>query len=130
MHPGEDPPGISLQEHLRLMFVDPAWYPSHALLLAGMVLVAASLVVLVRGDTLAAAPRTQLVGIVAAVTAVLATFGTLLHLVAATEADRIAAGQATPITNVQVVAETLTVPAFGFSIAALAVIGAFDPHRR
>lgn len=124
MHPSEDPPGLSVKEHLQLLYSDPAWYPSHALLLVGMVLMAASLVVLVRGGTLAAAPRAQMVGNVGAVAAVLATLGTLLHLVAATDADRIAAGQATPITDVEVVAETLTVPAFGFSIAALAVIGA------
>lgn len=124
MHPGEDPPGLSVKEHLLLLFLDPAWYPSHALLLVGMVLIAASLVALVRGGTLAAAPRAQLVGTIAAVAAVLAALDMLLHLVAASEADRIAAGQGTPITNVHVVAETLTVPAFGFSLAALAVIGA------
>ena len=124
MHPKEDPPGVGVLEHLRVMFEDPAWYRSHAFLLVGMVLLAASLVALVRGGTLAASRRAQAVGAVAAVAAVLGALDMLLHLVAASEADSIAAGHATPITNVHVVAETLTVPAFGFGVAALAIVGA------
>lgn len=124
MHPGEDPPGLSLKEHLHLLFQDPAWYPSHALLLVGMVLIAASMVALVRGGTLASVPRAQRVGSIAAVAAVLGALDMLLHLVVASEASSIAAGGGTPLTDVHVVAETLTVPAFGFSIAALGVIGA------
>ena len=124
MHPGEDPPGLSLKEHLHLLFQDPAWYPSHALLLAGMVLIAASLVTLVRCGTLASVPRAQKVGAIAAVAAVLGSLDMLLHLVVASEASSIATGEGTPLTDVHVVAETLTVPVFGFSIAALGVIGA------
>ena len=124
MHPGEDPPGLSLKEHLHLLFQDPAWYPSHALLLVGMVLIAASLVALVRGGTLASVPRAQRVGAMAAVAGVLGALDMLLHLVVASEASSIAAGKGTPLTDVHVVAETLSVPAFGFSIAALGVIGA------
>lgn len=124
MHPGDDPPGLSLNEHLHLLYSDPAWYPSHALLLIGMVLVAVSLVGLARGDTLASVSRAKSVGVIAAIAAVLGALGMLLHLVAATEADRIAAGHGTPIIDIHVVAETITVPAFGFSIAGLAVIGA------
>jgi hypothetical protein len=124
MHPGEDPPGLSLKEHLHLLFQDPDWYPSHALLLVGMVLIAASLVALVRGGTLASVPRAQRVGAIAAVAAVLGALDMLLHLVVASEASSIAAGEGTPLTDVHVVAESLTVPAFGFSIAALGVIGA------
>ena len=124
MHPGEDPPGLSVKEHLHLLFRDPAWYPSHALLLVGMVLIAAALVALVRGGALASVPRGQRVGAIAAVAAVLAALDMLLHLVVASEASSIAAGEATPLTDVHVIAETLTVPAFGFSIAVLGVIGA------
>ncbi len=124
MHPGEDPPGLSTLEHLRLMFLDPSWYPSHALLLVGMVLIAASLFGLVRSRSLAAVPRAQMVGAVAAIAAALATLAMLLHMAAASEADKIAAGQGAPLTNVQNVTETLTAPAFGFSIAALALVGA------
>ena len=124
MHPGEDPPGLSVKEHLHLLFQDPAWYPSHALLLVGMVLIAASLVALVRGGALASVPRAQRVGGIAAVAAVLGALDMLLHLVVASEASSIAAGEGAPLTDVHVVAETLTLPAFAFSIAALGVIGA------
>lgn len=123
MHPKEDPPGVSAKEHLRVMYVDPAWYPAHALLLIGMLLIAATLVAVARRGTLAATPRAQTVGIIAAVAATLGALGMLLHLVAAIDADRIAAHRGTPITDVLGIVETLTVPAFGFSIAALAVVG-------
>lgn len=125
MHPKQDPPDVTVHEHLRIMFEDPAWYPSHAVLLLGMVLLAASLVALVRQGALAALPRVQKAGMVAAVTSAIAAFGMLLHLVAGSEADKIAAGGSTPIVNVHLVVETLTVPAFGFSIAAFAVLAAF-----
>lgn len=125
MHPKQDPPDVTAHEHLRIMFEDPAWYPSHSVLLVGMVLLAASLVALVRRGTLATRPRAQKAGAIAAGASVLAAFGMLLHLVAGSEAVKIAAGEPTPIVNVHVVFETLTVPAFGFSIAAFAVIAAF-----
>jgi hypothetical protein len=124
MHPKEDPPGVSVKEHMRIMFEDPAWYPSHAVLLVGMALIAASLVALARGRSLSGVPRAHAVAVIAAVAASLAAPGMLLHLVSASEADAIAAHQSTPITDVEVIVETITVPAFGFSIAALAVIGA------
>jgi hypothetical protein len=124
MHPKEDPPGVSAKEHLRVMFEDPAWYPSHALLLVGMALIAASLVALARGRSLSGVRRAHVAVVIAAVAAALAAPGMLLHLVAASDADAIAAHHSTPITDVQVIVETITVPAFGFSIAALAVVGA------
>ena len=124
MHPKQDPPDVTLQEHLRIMYEDPAWYPAHAVLLVGMVLIAASLVALVRGRSLTAIPGAHLAAVIAAWASVASAAGMLLHLIAAADADRIAAHQHTPITNVHVVVETVTVPAFGFSIAALALIGA------
>lgn len=124
VHPDEQSPGLGVKEHLRILFLDSAWYPSHALLLVGLVLLAVSLVALVRGGALAAAPLAHRVGVGAAAGAVLAALGMVPHLVAASEADRIAAGQGTGITDIYVVAETVTVPVFGFGIAALAVVGA------
>ena len=124
MHPKEDPPGVTRHEVLRLMFVDRAWYPAHFLVLIGSVLIAAALVALVRGRTLAVVPRAQRVRIIAAVGAVLGAVGALVHLLAALDAGRIAAHAATPFVDLMGPVETLTVPAFGFSIATLAVIGA------
>lgn len=124
MHPSDDPPGLTLKEHIHLLYTDAGWYPSHAVLLVGMALMAAGLVAMVRAGTLAAAPRVQKVAALAAGAAVLGSLSMLLHLVAASDVDRLAAGKATPITNVQLVVETIAVPAFGFTIAALALIGA------
>ncbi|CAA9518425.1 MAG: hypothetical protein AVDCRST_MAG53-3348 [uncultured Solirubrobacteraceae bacterium] len=124
MHPKEDPPGVSVKEHFRIMFENPAWYPSHAVLLVGMVLIAASLVALARGRSLADAPRAHGMTVIAAFATALAAAGMLLHLISASDADAIAAQQSTPLTDVQVIVETITVSAFGFSLAVLAVIGA------
>lgn len=125
MHPKEDPPGVSVKEHLHAMYVDPLWYPAHALLLLGMALIAVALIELVRGRVLAAVPRAQTVGTLAAVATVPATLETLLHLLAAADANRIAHHDATPLTDILGVVETIAGPVFGFSIAALAVVGAF-----
>jgi len=124
MHPGDDPPGLSLKQHLVLLYEDPAWYPSHALLLAGMALIAASLIALVRGGTLAVRPRVQAVAKIAAITSALSVVSAFLHLVSASDADRIAAGESTPLTDASLGVETLVIPAFGLAIAALAALGA------
>ncbi len=126
MHPKEDPPDVTVLEHLRIMFENPAWYPSHGVLLVGMVLLAVSLIALVRGGTLARVRSAHVAGAIAAVAAVLGSLDMLLHLVAASEADKIAAHGSTPITNVHVALATLTVPFFGCSVAALAVVGAWS----
>ena len=125
IHPSDDPPGLSVKEHLLLLFEDSSWYSSHALLLVAMVLIAAALVALVKGRALAGVARAHRVARIAAGAAALAALDMVLHLVVATDADRIAAGQSTPLTDVHVVAETVTVPVFGLSVAALAVVGAW-----
>lgn len=124
MHPSDDPPGLSLEEHLLLLFQDPSWYSSHALLLVAMVLIAAALGALAHSGALAGVVRAHKVAGVAAAAAVVASLDMVLHLVVATEANRIETGLSTPLTDVHVVAETITVPLFGLSIAALAVVGA------
>jgi hypothetical protein len=40
MHPHEDPPDVTVKEHMRVMFEDPAWYPSHTVLLPDMAVLA------------------------------------------------------------------------------------------
>lgn len=124
LHPGDDPPGLSAKELLLLLYKDSSWYPSHALLLIGIALIATSLVALVRGKTLASAPRAHTAATIAAIATVVGAAASLLHLAAATEADKIAAGESTPMTDVGLVVETVINPAVGLSIAALAVIGA------
>lgn len=124
MHPKEDPEGVSLKEHLRVMYEDPAWFSSHAVFLAGMVLLAAALVVLVRSGCLRDVGRAHIAAVVAAIATSFAAAGSVLHLVSGTEADRIAEGASTPLTDVLMVVETIYAPAFGLSIAALALVGA------
>jgi len=124
MHPKEDPPGVSLKEHVRIMFDDPIWYPAHAIILAGMVLIAAALIALARGRALGDVRRVQTATVFAAVASALAAADMLVHMVAETEAHELDAGQATPLIDLNFVLESITVPAFGLSIAVLAVIGA------
>lgn len=124
LHPKQDPPNVTLKEHLHIMFEDPMWYPAHVITLVGMALIAASLVLLVRGRSLGRVPRAHSVAVVAAIASVAAAAGMLLHLVAALDSDRIAANESTPLVDVNLIVETITVPFFGFSIATLAVVSA------
>lgn len=123
MHPEEDPPDVTLKEHLRVMYEDGNWYPSHTLQFIGILLVAVALVALARSGALARIRRAQRAGVVAAVGAVGWAFGSFLHLIAATEADRIAADQTTPLTDALVAVETVTVPIFGVGVVLLAIVG-------
>lgn len=122
LHPKEDPPGVSLKEHLHVMYLNDSWYPSHALLLLGIALIAAALVSLSRAGT--RNRRVQRATAFAAGAAAAATVAAFLHLVMAVEADRIAAHQATPVTDLQVVLEAVTAPVLGLAIATLAVLRA------
>lgn len=122
LHPKEDPPDVTLTEHLRIMYENDSWYPSHALLFLGVALIAVALVFVVRSRALP--DSLQRAAVVAAVGTGAATVAALFHLVMAVDADRIAAGQATPITDVQIVLEALTAPSAGVAIALLAVLGA------
>jgi hypothetical protein len=124
LHPKDDPDGVALKELLRVMFENPAWYPSHIVATAGMAVIAVALVVLARGRSLAGVPRAHRAVVGAALAAVAGAAGMVLHTVAALDADRIAAHHATPLVDVNLVVETVTVPAFGLAMAALAVIGA------
>jgi hypothetical protein len=122
LHPKEDPPDVTVKEHIHVMVDDPAWYPSHAVLLLGMGLMAVSLVALVRSGRFADVRAARLARAAAAATAI-GTAGMLLHLVVATEADALASGGSTPLVDLHVVVETITVPLFGLAIAALALVG-------
>jgi hypothetical protein len=124
MHPKADPPDVTLKEHMRVMFEDPIWYPSHLVLLVGMVLTAVALSALVRGRGLTGWPRVQTAAVVAAISAGVGAAAMVLHLLAAVDADRIAEHHDTPFTDVTLVVETITTPFFGLAMAALAALGA------
>lgn len=123
LHPGEELPDATLKERMRVMYEDGNWYPGHTLQLIGVALMAFALVALARSGALSRHRRAQRAGALAAVGAVGWTFGSFLHLVAATEADRIAADQTTPLTDTLIPFETVSVPVFGLGIALLAIVG-------
>ena len=124
MHPEEDPPGATLKEHLRVMYKDNNWYPGHTLILVGVVLIAAALVILARSGALRREPSVQVSAVIAAIASSLGAAAAFLHLIMATEADKIAAHQSTPLTNLNLVVETIATPVFALSIAVLATLGA------
>lgn len=123
MHPEEDPQDVTLKEHLRVMYEDGNWYASHTLQFIGVALVAVALVALARSGALASSRQAQRASVVAAVGAVGWAFGSFLHLIAATEADEIAAGGSSPLTDALIAVETITVPVFCFGLVLLAVVG-------
>ncbi|MEU1599700.1 hypothetical protein ABZ468_44610 [Streptomyces sp. NPDC005708] len=124
LHPRVDAPDGGAKERLRVMFEDGGWYPSQALMLAGTALIAAALIALVRRRLPTETPWARHATTVAALGAILASLALLLHLLAAGEADRLASGGNTPITDTLVVVDTIAMPVFGLGIAALALAGA------
>jgi len=124
LHPNEDRPGARMAQKLLVMYVDPTWYPAHTLMLVGVACMATALVVLVRRRSLAVNFTAHKTAAVAAVAATMAVPATLLHLIAATDADRINDHLSTPPSDFLLIVETITAPGFGFSIAALALVGA------
>lgn len=119
LHPKDSGSGDKLAQ-LHDMLVSSMWYPSHAVLLAAMALIAAGIITIRRRHLEPAMVR--LVGVVAGIS-VLATFAMLVHLFAATEASAIADGDSTFVVEVHTWNETIINPLWGVAIAALALAG-------
>src|SRR5689334_23042063 len=119
-HPGGSGVGNKTQQ-LHEMLVQPSWYPAHALLLAAMILFATGIFAMSRTSGL---PRSMATAttVVAGVGA-LATAGMTAHLLAALEADSLAAGHPTTISQVQTWNETIVDTLWAVSIVFLAVAG-------
>jgi hypothetical protein len=127
LHPTDDRPDLSMAQQLRVMYEDPSWYPGHAAMFVGMVLITVALLALRRDPGIAGVPRARTATIVTATASALATVGALLHLVAATDADRIGHhDDMPPLSGAYLVVETISVPIFAFGVAALAIIGALS----
>jgi hypothetical protein len=124
LHPRDDVEGVGVKERVLPMFRDDAWYPSHTLLLVGTGLIAIALVLIALGRSFADVRRAHTALLAAAAASVAATLGTALHLATASEADHIASHGSTPLTDLNTAVETVTAPAFGLTIAVLAVVGA------
>jgi hypothetical protein len=108
-------------EQLHSMLVDSAWYPAHLVALLGFACVAAGLLALGRDPTL----RDRLGRLlpISAWVAVAATVGAVVHLFAATQAADVEQGDTTPLVAAFMGVETVLNPAWGLTIAALAVVG-------
>jgi hypothetical protein len=120
LHPKDSGSGDKLAQ-LRDMLVSSMWYPSHAVLLAAMALIAAGIIAIRRPGHLEPG-MARLAGIVAGIS-VLATFAMLVHFFAATEASAIADGDSTFVIEVHTWNETIVNPLWGVAIAALALAG-------
>lgn len=108
-------------EQLHSMLVDPAWYPAHLVALVGFAGVAAGLLMLGRNQEI----RNRIGRLlpIGTAVAVVAVFGAVIHLFAATQAGEIAHGHTTPLVAAFMGVETLVNPVWGLMIAALAVAG-------
>lgn len=120
LHPAGSDEGDKT-EQLHSMLVDAAWYPAHLVALLGFACVAAGLLAL-RRDTAIRDHLGRLLPI-SAVVAVVAAFGAVIHLFAATQAAEIGLGGTTPLIAAFMGVETVVNPAWGLMIAALAVAG-------
>ncbi|WP_109471038.1 hypothetical protein [Ornithinimicrobium cavernae] len=108
-------------EQLHSMLVDTAWYPAHLVALLGFACVAAGLLALGHDQTI----RDRLGRLlpISATVAVVAVLGAVIHLFAATQAAAIEHGGTTPLVAAFMGVETIVNPAWGLSVAALAVAG-------
>lgn len=118
-HPSESGPGSKVQQ-LHDMLVDPAWYPSHAFLLASMALFTAGAIVLRRS---ALPPGMARLLHVVSMIAVVATVAMVVHLLAALGAGTLADGEPSIVSRLQTVNETLFAATWGVAVAALAIAG-------
>jgi hypothetical protein len=119
-HPSDSGAG-SKTEQLHEMLVDPAWYPSHAVLLLGMVGFAAGAMNLRSRPGL----PTLLVRLLRATTVMawVAVLGMAVHFAEGFNADAIADGEMNWFARVQVVNETVIDSAWALCLGAVAVVG-------
>ena len=125
MHPQADADG-GYEEALAGMFDASAWTVSHALVLAGLIVLALSAAGLARGAAREWTPAARTAVRAVAVAAGLAVVEAVPHLLASSEAGALRGGDATPLTDVHAVLQVLSTPALGLSVAALAVLSARD----
>jgi hypothetical protein len=123
LHPRVDT-SVDFEQGLAGMFESAAWVGSHALTLAGFVLLAVSLAVLVRDLGAEWGPRQRAIGWVAAAGAAIAALESVPHLLAGSEANALLGGESTPFTDLHTVLQAISTPVVGLSVAALAVASA------
>ncbi len=105
---------------MQQMLMNPIWVPSHVLMLAGYVSLLASLLLLHRSG---GGPVGRWMLIAIAGTA-LQTLEAFFHLIAVVDAERMLAGDATPVFATHMVLGALGYPVFGLVATALVIAGA------
>lgn len=108
-------------ETLYDMFVQPTWYPSHALLVASFALFATAVLLLRRRGDLD--PRTHQVMNVVSVLLFVGTLSMAVHLFDALGAESIADGQPALVHEVATWNETIFSTLWGLGIITLAAVG-------
>jgi hypothetical protein len=116
--------GVEYEQGLAGMFESSAWAASHGITLAGFMLLAVSLAVLVRDLGAAWGTRLRLIGWAAVAGAGIAAVETVPHLLAESESQALLAGGSTPLTDLHSLLQAVATPAVGLSVAALAVASA------
>ncbi len=123
LHPRADA-RMTFDEGLARMLESSAWAASHALTMTGYVVLAVALALFLRGRDRTGQLGLRLVGWGAVAAAGLAAVESVPHLLAATEAAALRAGEATPLTDAHKLLQVVATPALGLSVAALAIAGA------
>lgn len=125
MHPQADEKA-SYEQSLANMFDTSVWALSHGLVLAGLLVLAVSAATLVHDLGRGWSPAVRVVGWAVAAAAGLAAIEAVPHLLAASEANALRGGEATPLTDLHAALQIASTPALGLSVAALAVMTARD----
>ena len=120
LHPRVDT-DVAFEQGLAGMFESSAWVGAHAITLAGYVLVAVALALLVRGLGPTWGSWQRLIAWAAVAGAGLAAVESVPHLLAGSEADALLGGGNTPLTDLHSVLQAISTPVVGLSVAALAV---------
>jgi hypothetical protein len=126
LHPRVDT-SVDLDQGLAGMFESSTWDIAHALTLAGYMVLAVSLAVLVRGLGPGWSARQRLIGWAAVGGACIAAVESVPHLFASSETDALLSGGSTPLTDLHTILQAFATPAIGLSVAALAI--ASSRHR-
>ena len=120
LHPRVDT-SVGYEQGMAGMFESSTWTGAHALTLAGFMLLAVSLTLLVRNFGPEWSRGRRLIGWAAVAGAGIAAVESVPHLLAASEADAMLAHGSTPLSDLHSALQAISTPAVGLSVAALAL---------
>jgi hypothetical protein len=123
LHPRVDS-SLEFEQGLAGMFESSTWDAAHAITMAGYVVLAASLALLIRDLGAGWNSRQRLIGWAAVAAAGFAAIESVPHLLAASETDALLHGGSTPLTNLHTLLQAISTPFVGLTFAALAVSSA------